>query len=418
MKLAIKGGKAFIDPKYRNFKHPNITQDCKIAILKQLDEDISIYDNGGVYRKFEERFCELFKFNGRVLGVNSGTTALYSMFYGLDLKPGDEVIVPSYTFFATATPLLHFGVTVKFADSLDNGNIDPDKVAELITSKTKAIVITHMCGIPCDMEDLLLLSRKHDVMLLEDSSHAHGALYNSKYIGTFSDGSAWSFQGKKILTCGEGGVFATKHQTMFERAVLVGHFNKRAKLEVHQDELAKFKVTGLGLNLRMHPFAAALGLHQMLNAQEMLRDRREVANFYNKEISEIEGLDSVRIPMGADPAWYAYPIKYNEKVVGVSIDKFIKALCAEGALEADIPGSTCPLNNYKIFENPISVSHLYDRSRIRFSDFTNSKYFLEAHKFHNSMFKIPTFYGNDKIDFATSYIEAIKKVIKNIHEIN
>lgn len=414
MKLAIKGGTPIIPQKYESFVHPQINEKLKNSVVKQLHRDISIYDNGGIYKEFEGDFRKLFNFNGHVLTTNSGTTALYSMFFGLDIKPGDEVIVPSYTFFATATPLVHFGAIIKFADCLDNGNIDPIKVEELITEKTKAVVVTHMWGIPCDMEELIRITKKHNILLLEDSSHAHGAIYQGKYIGTFADGSAWSFQGKKVLTCGEGGVFATKHTRMFERAVLAGHFNKRAKKEVFSEDLAKFNITGLGLNLRMHPLGAAIGLEQIQNFDEMIAHRRETACFLAQEISKIEGLSLPRVPDNSSPAWYAFPIIYNQKVLKASITSFVEAVNLEGAKEVDIPGSTCPLDKYKIFSTPEDIFYIYGEKHRTNLD---SKYFINAHKYHASMFKLPTWYGSERMKYAELYISAIKKVIENINEI-
>jgi dTDP-4-amino-4,6-dideoxygalactose transaminase len=407
MKLAINGGKAIVEPQYRKFAHPAISSFLQQGVLEQLHEDISIYDNGGIYHKFEKLFGEILDFDGHVLTTNSGTTALYSMFFGLDLHPGDEVIVPSYTFFATATPLLHFGVVLKFADCLDNGNIDPARVEELITPQTKAVVITHMWGIPCDMAQLLRICRENNVMLVEDASHAHCAKYDGKFIGTFSDAAAWSFQGKKVLTCGEGGVFATKHNYMFERAVLVGHFNKRAKKEVFTKELAQFNVTGFGLNLRMHPLGAAIGYSQLQKADYMLRERQETAEYMLNELNFIDGLSPMRVPDNAQPAWYAFPIKFDSHKFSVSMAEFVKALNAEGAEEADIPGATCPLNRHPIFNNPSAVSHLYDAD---IKCHTENKYFKQAEDFHSSMFKLPTWYGTERMNYAYAYMEAIKKV--------
>ncbi|RAW90255.1 aminotransferase class V-fold PLP-dependent enzyme [Photorhabdus laumondii] len=360
-----------------------------------------MYDNGGIYQKLEDKFKSIFNVEN-ALAVNSGTTALFSMYYGADIGIGDEVIVPSYTFFATCSPLYQLGAELKFADCTDNGNICPKAVESLITPKTKAVVVTHMWGIPCDMDELMAVCEKNNILLLEDSSHAHGATWNNKMIGSFTDGSAWSFQGKKILTSGEGGFFATKHREFYERAVLVGHFNKRAKKEVHTDNLKEFAITGTGLNLRMHPLGAAVVLPQMDKFHQMMEEKRETARILKHEIEKINGLKITRIPKKADPAWYAMPIMFDKSKFTVGLHEFVDALIKAGAVEADIPGSTCPIHNYSLFHSPERISKNYEkRGRVLPENFKN------AIKFHNSMFKLDIWYGPERQYFIDNYLAII-----------
>ena len=392
---------------YTKFNHPVIDDTILSSVRRQLEEDISIYDNGGIYSRLESRFKEIFSVNNAV-AVNSGTTALYSMYYGAEIGAGDEVIVPSYTFFATCSPLHQLGAELRFADCEDNGNISPQKVEALVTSKTKAVVVTHMWGIPCDMDALLDICERHNILLLEDSSHAHGATWDGKVIGSFSDGSAWSFQGKKILTSGEGGFFATRHRKMYERAILVGHFNKRAKLEVKLNGLKQFATTGTGLNFRMHPLGAAVVLPQFDRFELMMAEKRETAAILKAELESIPGLRVARVPPKANPAWYAMPVIFDPQAFRVPLQEFVAALNAAGAVEADIPGSTCPLNNYELFQSPEEISSLYAAApRIDPCNFT------AAIAFHNSMFKLDIWYGPDRFRFIDSYVKIIREVAKD-----
>ncbi len=225
----MKKNKFTIPTKYQYFEHPQIDTDIRVSVLKQLEEDISIYDNGGIYKTLENALAKIFP-TKYLLTVSNGTNALYSMFFGANIGYKDEVIVPAYTFFATATPLFQLGAVPILCDSEENGNISSKAVEKLITSKTKAVVITHMWGVPCDMDLLSKVCKKHNILLLEDCSHAHGATYKNHVVGThYSDAAAWSMQGKKLITAGEGGLLATNNKEIFERAVLLGHFNKRAK---------------------------------------------------------------------------------------------------------------------------------------------------------------------------------------------
>ena len=145
--LALFGGKPFIQNPMPHYIWPRITQDIERAVLAQLHGTISIYDRSGIFLEFEERFRSMFHRKYALL-TNSGTAALHSAFECLDLRQGDEIIVPAYTFFATATPLAQYGVFLRQVDCNDSGNIDPALITSQITPKTRAIVITHMWGHP------------------------------------------------------------------------------------------------------------------------------------------------------------------------------------------------------------------------------------------------------------------------------
>lgn len=159
------------------------------------------------------------------------------MFEALDLRVGDEILCPVYTFFATATPMLQFGAVPVFCDALPDGNIDPAEITKKSTSKTKAVIVTHMWGLPCDMPKIMENASRVNsgIKVLEDCSHAHGAVVAGKIVGAWGHMAAWSLQAKKNLTGGQAGVLATNSTDYYARAITHGHFNKRAKQEVPQD---------------------------------------------------------------------------------------------------------------------------------------------------------------------------------------
>jgi perosamine synthetase len=407
-KLAINGGKQTVPSEYRIFAHPQIGFDTIKLINNQLEKSISIYDNSGIYSTLETQIKEIFNLN-KILTTNSGTSALYSMYFGCNLGIGDNVIVPSYTFFATATPLISLGVQLKFADCFrDNGNVMYEKIKEKIDNKTKAIIVTHMWGIPCDMDEIQKIGDDYGIPVIEDASHAHLAEYNDKIIGSFSDGAAWSLQGKKNFTAGEGGMLSSNNPLVMERASIVGHFNKRAKIEVTLPHLIPYAVTGSGFNFRMHPLGAALALDQVNKLKTQTRERREVAEYISGRINCIEGLNNPRVPIGSKPSWYAYPIIFNQEYFkNISIVEFVKCISAEGAVEADIPGATGSIGRYKLFVNPSGINKMFDSNNYippDNSDFENANYF------HSIMFKIPTWYGPSRFEYAEHYLNAIEKV--------
>jgi perosamine synthetase len=405
MRLAINGGPCAVTPELRQFRHPEITEELRSAVLAQLDEQISIYDNGGIYGELERGLAALVGAR-HVLSVNSGTTALLSMYYGHEIGPGDEVVVPAYTFFATATPLFRLGAVPVLADCDESGNLSAASVSRQLTPKTRAVVVTHMWGIPGDLDALGAVTRRAGIPLLEDASHAHGAEYDERPVGVFDGGGAWSLQGKKILTAGEGGFLATNDRAAFERAVLLGHFNRRARIEVHDPARAAFSNTGLGLNLRMHPLGAALARAQLPALPRQLEERREVARYLTEELRNLPGLTPVPVTPKSSPAWYAFPVFFDpEALEGLTKERFVEAVRAEGAEEVDIPNSTRPLGDFALFQRPQDIYPEYRGFRPVPRDEVPA-----AYRFHRRVFKLPTWYGPRRMDFARAYVAAIHKV--------
>jgi dTDP-4-amino-4,6-dideoxygalactose transaminase len=390
----------------RTFRHPQLTHELLDAILRQAQEQISIYDNGGIYAVLERGFRSLSGCRYAV-SVNSGTSALLSAYYGLGVEPGDEVVVPAYTFFATATPLLALGATPVLVDCDESGGMDPGALQAAITDRTRAIAVTHMWGIPCDMSAILDAAGGRPIV--EDASHAHGATVDDAVVGGIGTVGAWSLQGKKLISAGEGGMLATSDRDVFERAVLLGHFNRRARKEVTGARWIPYTTTGLGMNLRMHPLGAAMAAVQLDQLPRQLDERRESAGCLTKALSDVPGLRPVRVPEGRRPAWYAYPVLIDTTAFpGVSRERLVAALHAEGAVEVDIPGSTRPLSDYPAFSRPID----HVGRTMPPPPWSNSARiaFPRAYAYYDTVIKLPTWYGPRRLDYAAAYASALRKV--------
>jgi perosamine synthetase len=399
--LAILGGRPEIPEDLRTARHPlaldtfDFPRLSKIAVLD--------YNGGGVIDDLETRFA---KWHGRRHGLatNSGTSALYSMFYAVGVREGDEVIVPAYTFFATATPLFRLGCRPVLADCLDNGNVDPESVARCIGPRTRAIVVTHLWGVPCDMDALIDVATRAGVPLLEDASHAHGATYGGKLTGSFGLAAAWSLGARKLLTGGQGGMMTTDVTSVHQRAILVGHYNRRGQRDVTLPELAPYATTGTGMNLRMHPYSAALVSEQMDAFPRQLAERRESADHLLRGLCELPGLHAYRVPAGAEPSHYALPIRYDEGALGLPRDTFLRALAAEGGVDADAPGSTRPLIDFALFKE----------SQAKAGDGAT---FERAAAYHREVIKFPTWYGERRMEAADAYLRAVRKVVRRVGEL-
>lgn len=340
--LAIFGGEKIAKDNKMKFNWPRITNDIEKAVIKQLHETISIYDDSGIFGEFEKKFADYHNRKYSLLS-NSGTSAIFSMFEAIGLRNKDEVLCPVYTFHATVSPMMYFGATPIFCDSDDEGNISFDSIKEKYTNNTRAVIVTHMWGTPIkDIQKIADFCKEKHIYLLEDCSHAHGAEIYGKKVGTFGDIAAWSLQGQKTITGGEGGIILTDSKKLFDRALLQGHYNKRPKNEIDSsDILYKYYLTGMGLKLRAHPLAIAIANEQFNHISDFLKTRNKYAVKITKALIKYPFLKTPTVSDCVINSWYAYGLQYiKEEAYGVSKEKFVEALHAEGLIEVDIPGST------------------------------------------------------------------------------
>ena len=385
---------------------PNINEEVEDAVSAQLHEDISIYGSGGVIGQFEKTFKDYHGLEAsHALLHNSGTNALYALYFAAGLMPGDEVIFPVYTFHATCSPAMHFGITPVFCDAAEDGNISASAIASAITLRTKAVVVTHMWGVPCDIFTICSVLKKWPrVLLLEDCSHAHGARFNGQLVGTFGDGAAWSLQGQKIVTGGEGGITLTKHADFHYRQLIFGHYNKRCRLEIPSDHhLYEFSLTGAGLKNRAHPLAVALALNQLRQLPNFLAWKTKYARQIATQLSTIPFLEMPATDTGlTEPAWYAFTMRFKAAKApnGLTRELFVDKLIARGLHDVDIPRSTGLLYREPLYTNPQKLlPYLYTREH---SKGPTNQTFDNAQAFYNEAIKIPV-YATAEGQKATNY---------------
>ena len=413
-KLAIFGGKKTIDPKKAVYRWPIIDRDAEKAVVKQLHTTVSIYNRSGIIEQFENSYAKKFGKKYALL-CSSGTLAIHSMFIAMGLKSGDEVICPAYTFFATITPLLFTGAKPVLCDCDLYGNIDPREIEKKITRRTKAIIITHMWGMPCQMDKIVKICKKHNLVLLEDASHAHGATYKDKQIGSFGDMSAWSLQGFKNVSGGEGGILITNNEEFYYRALLLGHYNKRCLQEIPKNhKLVKFAVSGMGLKYRSHPLAVSLAYEGLRKLSKYQKFRNRYANQIIKKLSGNKTLTPLVPPKGVQSSWYGLIFRYNSKEAGgLPIEKFYDAVRAEGLVEFDRPMSTIPVNNLPLFQEPWVLFSEYKKHQFSYKPGD----FPKAEHFYKNIFKISIWATINDKNVVAKYIKGIKKVIDNYSKI-
>jgi len=226
---------------------------------------------------FEAKLAQVLNLEHTV-AVSSGTAALLIAYMALGLKQGDKVLTTPFTFYATASCLKFLGVTPIFVD-VDpyTFNISPDAMEKKLQTNEgiKAVVIVHLYGLPCDMDNIMTLVRKYNLLLVEDCAQAMGSEYSSNKVGTFGDMATFSFYPTKHITTGEGGLVATNNLDLANKARLLRNHGQSKK----------YYHTMLGLNFRMSDLNAAIGLAQLERFPEFIASRRSNAEFYKKEIN-------------------------------------------------------------------------------------------------------------------------------------
>lgn len=386
----------------QHFEHPQLDWDALSALIDRSSiHRVSSFDGLGLISEVEEAFRSALGVD-QVAATNSGTSALYAAFFALGLGEGDEVIVPAYTFFATAMPLFRLGCVPVLADCGVDGNIAPEEIERRVTTRTRAVVVTHMWGIPCDMERIGALAERRGIAVVEDASHAHGATLGGASIGSFGDASAWSLGAKKIVTGGQGGMLRTREHAALQRALLLTRANDKS----HDNLIAgsvyePYAVTGAGMNLRMHPFSAGLIVPQLRTLHRQLDERRESVRVFLEELGDREDLVPPAVIEGAEPSWYALPMVYR----GSNRDEFVDRLHAAGAVDVDVPGSTRPLPDFPVF------SGLRPAFEGAPSSLNDPAMYPNAAAFQASIVKYPSWYGPRANDFARAYAQATRTAL-------
>jgi perosamine synthetase len=238
--------------------------------------------------RVEQKFSEKFNIPYSVT-LNSGTSALHLALRLANVGPGDEVITTPMTCTATNIPILYTGAKAVFADiQEDTLNIDPKSIEKKITAKTKAIMVVHWAGYPCDMDEINAIAKKHNLKVIEDAAHALGARYNDKYIGAVSDYACFSFQAIKQITTVDGGIMAMLNNDDYKRAKILRWYG--IDREFKGDIYWKYQISDIGYKYHMSDMTAAMLDVQLEHLDSVLKRREEITNRYLNELKDVPGL--------------------------------------------------------------------------------------------------------------------------------
>lgn len=332
--------KKFTKEKKLNFLAENRVDIRELEMLAQVikSNQLSCLD-GNLVRTFENEFAQLLGVK-HAIAVNSGTAALFVAMRAWGIKPGDEVIVPPFTFMASASSVLHNNAIPVFADiEVKTYNMDPEDAIKKITDKTKAIMPVHLAGMPADMGPLIDVCKEKNIMLLEDACQAHMAKFNGKYVGTVGDAGAFSFYPSKNMTTGEGGMITTDNEELAEVCRQLRH---------HGEE-AWYKFARLGWNYRMDELGGAVGLAQVKKMPKFVQQRQMIWAYIRENIKGIPGVIMPDVPDYAETSANWLPIRIDAKAVGYeNTQQYVNELNKKNAFTKIIYPE--PLYHTKVFQ--------------------------------------------------------------------
>jgi dTDP-4-amino-4,6-dideoxygalactose transaminase len=322
VQLAIKGGNAVRTKAWPRWPQWGVVE------ARRLQDVLESGEWGGfnpIVREFEEVWAKRHQAKYCISAVN-GTLTLEAALRVVGVGPGDEVIVPPYTFIATANAVRLVGATPVFVDvEADTYNLDIERVAEAISPRTKAVIPVHFAGLAVDMDQLLPLARLHNLAVIEDTAHAHGSTWRGTPLGSLGHIGSFSLQQSKNLTAGEGGILITNDE---ELALKLWSYANQGR-----DPQGRWYEHGmLGSNLRMTAWQAGILLAQMERFEEQLVTRQTNARYLTSILEEIDGPAPMRWDIRCDNhAHHLYMMRYDPaKFNGLARDEFVEALKAEG----------------------------------------------------------------------------------------
>jgi dTDP-4-amino-4,6-dideoxygalactose transaminase len=328
----------------------------------------------------------------------NGTSALTSMYFALDLPPGSEIMVPSYTFFATCLAMRFFGYVPIFIDiNPKTATWDVEDAKRKLTPRTRAVVPMHSWGLPCEMDRISEWAKEKELLVLEDAAHAHGASMQGKKMGAWGVMGIYSFQASKVMPAVEGGMGMYQTREYYERAAAFGEYNDPVKFP-KDSPVRAYEGTGFGQKYRMHPLAAALARQQLKRLDGLNALVEKNVRMMNEPLVNLEGITEPVLRQDQKRVYYnGNMLMVDFKKLGVSRDAIVKALKAEGVQAKfwDYPQQ----HRLKIYSEAKWWHHAPQIP----ASMPGNEYVNANHLF------LPAFYG-EADDIVADYVKAFQKV--------
>ncbi|NQV78227.1 MAG: DegT/DnrJ/EryC1/StrS family aminotransferase [Lutibacter sp.] len=305
--------------------------------------------------RFEKDFT-VFQETKYALATSSCTGAIHLALLALGIEADDEVIVPEITWIASAEPILYIGAKPVFVDVLENTwCIDPEKIEEAITPKTKAIIVVHIYGNLCNMDEIMKIAKKRNLVVLEDAAEALGSEYYGKKAGSIADAGVFSFHGTKTMTTGEGGIMVTNNEAIYEKAKILNDHGRNSK----DPENKMFWMRNYGYKYKMSNLQAALGCAQISRIEELINKKREIFNWYKELLKDIPCQLNPELENTKNSYWL--PTIVFDKSLNFNRNAFFE-LCKENGIDSRpffFPLSSLPMFE-ELRENKVAYE-IYER---------------------------------------------------------
>lgn len=335
--LAVLGGEAVMSKadteKVQVMKRwPIITQEDEEAALDVIRKNN--FSGTDITEAFEKEFAQWIGTDFAV-AYSSGTMALAAAMFAIGLSRGDEIICTTKTYWASIAQAYNFGATPVFCNINEMLSMDPDDLERVVSPKTKAIMVVHYIGYPCDMDRIMAFAKKHNLKVIEDVSHAQGGLYKGQRLGTFGDVAAMSLMSQKSFAAGELGITVTNDRKIFERVIAYGHHNRsNASLVTESEDLVPYYHMALGgVKGRANQLCSAIARVQLKYYDERCVEIRKAMNYFYDLLEGVPGLKPIRVDesTGSNMAGFyeAHLRYYPEQLGGLSVNTFAQAVNAE-----------------------------------------------------------------------------------------
>ncbi len=322
---AILGGpRAVTADQAEAHRWPRLDERDERAVLRVLrDGDLSTHP---VIRELEADYATLAGMPHALAHAN-GTTALHAAFFALDLQPGDEVLVPSATFWASVLPIVWMGAVPVFCESEpERLGIDPADMARKVTSRTRAVVVVHLWGLPARMSGIRALTERHGLRIVEDASHAHGAKWRGRPCGALGDVAVFSLQGHKLAPAGEGGMLLCRDPELYERAILFGDVTRIIELDT---PAKRFAGTSFGVKSRIASVSAAIARSQLARLPEHNAQRNANVVYLSTKLEAL-GIHAFLPPAHVERTYFEFIVRCEPERTGLPLPLLAAALHAEG----------------------------------------------------------------------------------------
>jgi len=415
--LAVRGGPKTV-PDGMIKRWPPITEEDKKAVLAVFDSNVFHGTAAPQAVALQEEWAE-YVGTKYALVTNSGTSALHMAIASAGVEAGDEVITTAFTFWSTAAAVLHHNAIPIFVDiEPKTFSIDHTKIEEKITSRTKALLPVHIHGMPVDMDPIMEIAERHNLVVISDCCQAHGAKYKGRKVGSIAHTAGFSLNRSKNLSGGEGGLYNTDDEQFFRHAEKLRQFGE----VVLKDQEREYNAFGLGWNYRQHEFVNAFVRSQLTRLDEYNAKRIEMAQFLHEKLAQIPGVEPPYCPPEREPVYFSYVVEFCPDEVGLDVEPGTFKAAARKALGAEGihlgQWQKMPVPAQSVFQEKVGYgkgcpwSCPYGRDvEYRAEDYPETVKFIASHAYLGGVFP-----PND-MKLMELYVEGFQKVMNRAKDL-